>query len=193
MTRRLLTVDRVVGLLVGLALIAVALLTLDWRYRVVGTYGSILQTNGVQSTLGTSWWPWVFAAVALVLGLIALAWILAHLRRRGPGDVRMSASNENGRLEVDMRAVASAAAEYLGSIAPLVDVRGTTRTYGGCTVLELSGHVDPGADAHAITEGARTCTEHVTMAFPDERVECRVLLDAPRRTRPGRDNRVRVR
>lgn len=193
MTRRLLACDRLAGLIVGTAFIVLALLAFDWNYDVVGTYPRTLRNGGVQSVLDAGWWPWAFAVAAIILGLLALAWILAHLRRPGPGAVRMSGSDETGRIETDMRSVAEAAADHLGSVAPLVNVTGNTRTIGGRTLVELRGHIDPAADASALTEGVRTCTEQITSGFPDEPVECRILVDGPRRQRPGRTTRVRVR
>lgn len=194
MTRKLLGLDRLAVLLVGVALVVLGLLAIDWRQRyLLDSYADTLATGRTQDLLATSWWPWVFALVGILLGLIGLVWLLAHLRREGPTTVRMGASDATGRIEVDVRSVASAAATHLGTIAPVINPRGTTRVYGATTLVEVRGRVDPAADPGSLIEAAEACSAQVAAAFPDDRVECRVVLDAPRSTRPGRADRVRVR
>lgn len=193
MTRSLLALDRVLVLVVGLALLAGGLLALDWRYQVVfSSYADTLSTSRTEDVMTSAWWPWAFAAGALVFGLLALWWLLAHLRRQGPTTVRTSQSNETGRIEVDVRSLASAAAARLGDTAPVVNPKGTTKVHGSTTLLEIRGQVDPAADATALTEAVDACAREVAAAMPDERVECRVILDAPQRTRRRRADRVRV-
>lgn len=194
MTRTLLRLDRLVVLLVGLALVALGLLAVDWQYRfVLDSYDDSVRTGAAQEVLATAWWPWVLALAGVLLGLVGLWWLMAHLRREASSTVRLAASDETGRIQVDVRSAASAAAAHLGTIAPVVDPHGTVRSYGATTLVELRGHVDPAADVDALTEATATCSRHVAEAFPDDRVECRVVLDAPKRARPGRTTRVRVR
>lgn len=194
MTRKLVALDRLVVGVVGLALIALGLLALDWRGRYVfDSYVTTQRTTPAQDVLESGWWPWAFAAAGLVLGLLGLWWLAAHLRRVGPSTLRVSTSDETGRVEVDLRSVAAAAAAHLGTIAPVANPRGTVKTYGAVTVVELRGQVDASADVAALVDGATLSSAHIASAFADDQVECRVILDAPRRTRTTRgSNRVRV-
>lgn len=194
MTRKLLGLDRVIVLVVGLVLVVLGLLAVDWQYQLVLTsYADSVQTGPAEDVVTTAWWPWVLATAGVLLGLLGLWWLLAHLRREASSTTRLAASDETGRLQVDVRSVATAAAAHLGTIAPVVDPRGTVRSYGATTVVELRGHVDPAADVQALTDAVATTAGHVAAAFPDDRVECRVVLDAPQRRRRGRTTRVRVR
>lgn len=193
MTRGLLRLDRLIALLVGLALVAVGLLVVDWRYREVFTYRDTLDTKPASDLMETAWWPWAFAAAGLVLGLLGLVWLLAHLRRGGPSTLRLRSSGPTGRVETDLRSVAATVAQRLGDLAPVTGVRGTTRVYGSHTIVELRGHVDVAADAEALTEAAEVCAADIAAAFPDDDITCRVVLDAPQRSRTGRSTRVRVR
>jgi hypothetical protein len=194
MTSRLRLLDRTVCLVLGLALVALALLAFDWRYGVVGSYADTLSTSAAVDVVESSWWPWAFAAGALVLALLALAWLLAHLRRPGPGSERLDASDPTGRLEVDLRSAAAAVADRFAELAPVAHVRGTTEQRGRHVLLVVHGHVDPAADADALAHATATCTREVAAAFPDDDVLFRVVLESPRRRRlGGGDDRVRVR
>ncbi len=193
MTRGLLRLDRLTTLLVGVALVALGLLVVDWRYREVFTYPNSLDTTPAADVLDTAWWPWAFAAAGVVLGVLGLLWLLAHLRRKGPSTLRLRSSDSTGRVESDLRSVAAAAAQQLGSLSPVTGVRGTTRVYGSHTVVELRGHVAAGADAESLTEAAEVCAAHIAAAFPGDDITCRVVLDARQRSRTGRSTRVRVR
>jgi len=193
MTARLLRTDRVVTALLGLVLVGGGLLVLDWRYRLVFTgYSDALSTTAASDVVGRGWFTWAGAAVGLVLGLLALAWMLAHARRLGRSTLRLAASDERGRVAADLRAVAGAAASRLGALAPVTSVTGSTRVYRSRTVIELRGYVDPDADVAAITEAADRCASEILAAFPDDDVTCRVLVDGPRRRRARRDRPVRV-
>ncbi|MDT9593500.1 hypothetical protein RDV89_10515 [Nocardioides zeae] len=194
MTPRVRVVDRLLTALLGAALVALALLVLDWRFGVVGSYADSLTTSSADSVLGTTWWPWALAAGTVVLGLLGLVWLLAHLRRPGPSDQRLDASDPTGRLTADLGSVASATASRFATLAPVTGARGTTERRGRHSVLVVHGHVDPAAAPSTLVEAAETCAAEVAGAFPDDDVRLRVLLDAPRRRRLGRrTDRVRVR
>jgi len=193
MTSRLLRVDRVITFLVGATLIVLGLLVLDWRYREVFTnYQDTLSTSTTMDLLTSRWFPWAFAIVGVILGLLGLYCLLTHLRREGPATLRLRATDHTGRVQVDLSSVAGAAAQHLGALAPITGLKGTTKVYRSHTVVELRGHVDPAADVTTLSEAVTACAADVEAAFPNDDVTCRIVLDAPRRHRPGRDNRIRV-
>lgn len=193
MTPRLLRIDRVATFIVGLALVALGLLLIDWQYHwAFGDYPTTLSTNPADEVVAASWFPWVFAALGIILGLLDLFWLLAHLRRRGPSTLRLAASGETGRVQADLRSIAGAAADRLGNLAPVTGVKGTPLTVDSRPVIVLHGCVDPAAAPTAITDAADVCAHDVAAAFPNNEVTCRILLDAPRRARFRRDTRVRV-
>ncbi|QIG42160.1 hypothetical protein G5V58_04710 [Nocardioides anomalus] len=190
MSRRTVVLDRVVVALVGLLLLAAGLLAVDWRTGTVLDLRDRLDAGPVLDVVDAGWWPWVCAVVGVVLALLALAWLLAHLPHRGPGRTRLAGSDQGGTLEVELRSVASAVADRLADLGPVTGARGTTDRVRGTTVLEVRGRVEPDADTDALDRAVRTCAAEVEQAFAGA-VPLRVLLDAPRRTRP-RDDRVRV-
>lgn len=195
MTPRMRVIDRLATLVVGLGLVALALAAFDWRFGVVGRYQDTLPTGPAADVLASGWWPWAFAAAGIVLALVGLVWLLAHLRRPGPGEERLDASDETGRLEVDLRSVASAVAGRFAELAPVTGSSGTTEKRGRHTLVLVRAHVDPTSDAELIRSAAATCTREVAAAFPEDDVRLRILLDEPRKRRlpaGGGKDRVRV-
>lgn len=193
MTRSLLRTDRLATLVVGLVLVVLGLGAIDWQTGQVLSYRDALDTGPASTVVESAWWPWAFAGAGLLLAVVGLWWLLAHLRREGPGVLRLRSSDETGRTEADLRSVAAAAADRLATLAPVTGAKGTTKVYRSHTVVELRAHVDEAADPATLTEAVATCTADVSAAFSEDDVTCRVLLEAPRRSRTGRTQRVRVR
>jgi hypothetical protein len=194
MSGKLKGLDRVVLLVVGLLLVLLALVVVDWRHHLVlSSYADSLQTGRLEDAVDSWWFPWLFAVVGVLLGALGLRWILGHVGSRGPAVLRTSASSESGRIEVDLRSLADVAAAHLATQAPIAHARGTTRKAGLTSVVELHAHVDPAADVESLTAAAAACSDQITAAFPDDLVTCRIVLGSPQRTKPGRVDKVRVR
>lgn len=194
MTPRLIRTDRALTLLVGVLLVALGLLIVDWHYRwVLGTYPNELSTGPAQEVVTAAWFPWALAAAGIVLGFLGLVWLLAHLRRRGPSTLRLQASDETGRVQADLRSIADAAADRLQSMAALTGVTGTVATIRSRPVILLRGRIDPVASAETITDAAEICARDVAAAFPGQAITCRILVDSPRRGKGRQQSQMRVR
>lgn len=193
MTDRLRFFDRFATLLTGVGLLTLGLLAYDWRFEVVGGYPSDLSLEAVRDLADTGWWPWAITAVTVPLALAALAWLLLHLRRPGPGTLRLSASDSTGRIQGDLRSVATAAAASLQERGPLASVRGSTRSQGRRTIVELRAALADGpTDTPSLLRAATQTAAEVHEAFPQDHVVCRVLIDGPRRRRLRGARHVRV-
>jgi hypothetical protein len=193
MTPRVIRFDRALTLLAGVLLVALGLLIVDWHYQwVLQGYPDELSADPAAEIVGTSWFPWAFAAVGILLGLLGLVWLVAHLGRRGPSALRLQASDQTGRVQADLRSIAAAAADRLESLAALTGVSGTVVTIRSRPVILLRGRIDPVASVTSITDAAETCSQDLASAFPDDAVTCRILVDSPRHGRAGRQSNVRV-
>lgn len=179
-TRRTRGTDRAATVLLGLVLIALAALLWEWRLDLTGLLDTEGEVAGVGSVVGSGWWPWVAAAVGLVLGVLGLLWLLAHLPRPTRGTTRLSASDATGRLEADHASLAKALAERWASLAPVTGTRGRTSPDAPDVVL-LTGHVELEADAVDILDAAAQVEREVVEAFPDLDVRVRFLLEGPSR------------
>lgn len=193
MSRKLNALDRVVTLLVALALGALAFFAFDWRYGWVFSYPEQLSTGPVTTAVEATWFPWVFAVVAVVLGLLALWWLASHARRPHESTVRLTGSDNTGRLDLDLSSLASATADRFGQLAGTDSVRGRTRSLGSQQVVEITARLDPRADGPSVAAAARTCAADVAAALPDGDATCRVLVEGPRgRGRRGSTTTVGV-
>lgn len=193
MTPRVIRFDRAMTLLVAVLVIALGLLIVDWHYQwVLRSYPAELSTRPASDIVTSDWFPWAFAAVGILLGLIGLVWLLSHLGRRGPSTLRLDASDQTGRVQADLRSIADAAATRLESLAPLTGVTGTVVTIRSRPVILLRGRIDPAAAVEPVADAAEICARDVAAAFPDDSITCRVLVDPPRRGRGRQQSHVRV-
>ncbi|RYJ05685.1 MAG: hypothetical protein EON52_10290 [Actinomycetales bacterium] len=194
MTRRLALLDRVAALAVGLVLLAAGLALLDWRFEKVGSWPAEADTSALSDLMDQGWWPWAFAAGSVLVGLVALVWLLSHAPRRSEGAERMSAvSSREGNVRVDLGSAARAVAADFSARTAIADVKGTARRRGATHVIELRGHLDARSAGAGIDPAAERCTRDVADAFPDGAVVCRVLLGSSRRrTRLARTSTPRV-
>ena len=92
MNRATVGLDRFLGVVVGVLLIVVGAAGILWwhgtlhrRAPAVGvhTHGVLLS---LRNATDQSWWPWVAGLVGLVLGVLALLWLLRHATYRRGAD-----------------------------------------------------------------------------------------------------------
>lgn len=193
MSRRLAALDRTVVLILGLALLAVGLLALDWRFRLVSdAYPDEVSLGGAGSFTEAPWWPWAVAGAGLVLGILGLVWLVLHLARPSVEELGLGESRADGRLRVDLSSLAGAVGDQLTMLAPLDHVR--TRTAGTPThpVLQVRADLAPGARGPDIQRAAAQCAEDLRRALPDTDVRLQLMVDAPRRRPLQRTTSARV-
>ena len=190
MSRRLLAGDRFAVGLVGLVLLALGLLAIDWSTGTVFSLPDDLDASGVTDVVTSGWWPWVGALAGIVLGLLGLWWMLSHTPGRGPSASRFSGSDQSGTLEVDLRSVAHRVADRLQDSGPFTAARGTTTVVKRRPLIEVRARVETFADPDAVRATVRRAVQEVEESLDGE-VGVRVLLDAPGRARRS-DDRVRV-
>lgn len=180
-TRRVRGTDRTASAVVGVALVAAGAAAWDWRTRTTGLLpDGPLDLSGVEAALDSTWWPWAFAGVGVMLGVLGLWWLLAHVPRIGAARSRLADSGATGRLEVDLSALGSTLADRWESLAPVTGVRSRTMPEAP-DVLVLTGHVDIEADPADLVEATRRLESEVTDAFPDGEVRVRFLVEGPAR------------
>ncbi|GAB3110033.1 hypothetical protein GCM10027055_08810 [Janibacter alkaliphilus] len=172
--------DRLVGVVVGLLLLAGGLLLIGWYGGWLLSYPDELGTAPVADVVGASWFPWAAAAVGIVLGLIGLWWFFAHLRRDVVGTLRLGDSGPAGRVQVELDTVADSVAARFAELAPVSSSQGSTTETARRQGVVVEARLLTGADVDLVVEAARRCTDEVEQAFPDGSVSCRFLVDEPK-------------
>ncbi|MDQ2851375.1 MAG: hypothetical protein M3Y49_11695 [Actinomycetota bacterium] len=195
MTRAPFKTDRFATIVVAVLLIVLGLVLIDWRYHLVlHGYPHAVSLGSLPSWAGSGWWPWVFALVTIILGLLGLWWLLAHAQRDTASSVKMAQSTQHGTITLDTSSLADAMARSLEQAGPFASVKGTATQLNRATTVVLTAQLDEYADGPSVTEAIGGLREQLASAFPDQGVTARVLLTqarSARRARPS-SNSVRV-
>lgn len=146
MTRLAVTVDRLVALLVGLVLVVLGVGAVVWQLDLVTQLPSKVDAPWAQDLPDQAWWPWALGAAAILLVLVALRWFGAHAPSRKLATHPLPGSGPEGRLRIDLDALASAAADQLAEAPSVRSAKGSALGGKGSGALEVTATVDSRAD-----------------------------------------------
>ncbi|GAA0582029.1 hypothetical protein [Kribbella sandramycini] len=154
MRRGVIALDRTVGIVVALGLIAAGAAVIAWRY------GELPQapertTFGPWSDVTTAeWWPWATGAAGVTAILLGLWWLARHLPRRVDGRFALPGGDRTGKLTADASSAVDAAAQTLAHTPGVRDGSGQVVADRGQLVAELTCTIEPSADLEAIHAAA---------------------------------------
>jgi hypothetical protein len=191
MNGRTFGVDRLIAILLGLALLLGGAWLVAWsqgwlpqgwwspsRFRL-GLDGGIAEAE---------WWPWALLLGGILLFMIGLAWFLQHFRHSTVDTLSLPGDPRGGRLLVDGDALASGVASALeeGSEA-ITSAKGKVVDQKGTLVLDMTTSIRRDAD---LREVGRLCDEvaaQARRAVGRSDLACRVRVKvAPRAKRSPR-------
>lgn len=138
MSRTAVGIDRAVALLLGLALIAVAVLGWAWHLGKLGTVRA-LQTSPATEATHTWWWPWATGVFGVLALGIAIRWLIAHRPARRASRVVLEQSSE--AITVDATSVADACAAALEANTSVLKARGSATMQRGVPTVTLTATV----------------------------------------------------
>lgn len=153
MSRRLAGWDRLVSLLVGLALLVAGVGAIAWYAGRLPRVGPVLDVGWLPSTTHQQWWPWACAGTGVVLVLLGLRWLVAHLPHRRPSTVALDGSGPDGRLEADLGVVAAQAAQALAALPGVTSATSHATSERGRHVLELVATMSRDGDLSMVAAG----------------------------------------
>ncbi|MGZ0145887.1 hypothetical protein ACXJJ3_02350 [Kribbella sp. WER1] len=187
MRRGIIALDRTVGVLVALILIAAGALALLWWHA--GTPHRLTVQTPPDHTQA-SWWPWATGAAGIVIALIGLWWLAAHLPRRVNGHFHLSDDKQHGGLSADAHAAVAAAATDLSALPEIRDASGRVVTDRGQLVAELQCTIEPSADLDTVTAAVAEAAAdlHEVLGLP--RLRHRVRLRVARNDKTAAPARV---
>jgi len=186
--------DRVVVLLLGLALVAGGGWAVAWAQGWLPTgwwQPDTLNYTGLPSSLvDAPWWPWVLLLGGVVLFVLGLAWLLQHVRSRAVGSLSLPGEPRGGTLVLDGAALGNGVAAALEDAGRgVVGARGKLVDEHGRLVLDVTAGVRRDAD---LREVGRLCDEiaaHARRTTGRSDIACRIRLRVAPRAAP----RARVR
>ncbi len=176
MSRTLAALDRLVALVLGVALIALGLAAIAWQIGTVSWTPREQVGPGTRTATAQDWWPWATGAGGVILILLGLWWLAAHIPRRKLGQVRLPGSGAAGILRADTTAVAGAAAESLAAADGVQSASGRSFTDRGRPTIALTATVDPMADLAVVRDGAARVRGEITQALDGAELATRIHL-----------------
>jgi len=183
MSRATVAIDRVVALVLGVALIAGGVLAVGWYYAWWSWLPAAVDVAGALRVVGTSWWPWALGAAAVVLLLVGLRWLLAHAPRRKVSELRLPGSGVEGRLEVDAGGAVSAACADLRERHDVRSAVGVVRRDRGQLLIDLRVSLEPRCDLSAVADAVDRTSTVLARCLERPDLYCRVRLDVAGRSR----------
>ena len=181
MTRATATVDRIATLVVALVLIAFGLLLILWRLDAWLDLPARVSTSSVTAQMELGWWPVALIALGIVLALLGLRWLWAHLSTPVVREVTVPGSGRNGRLTVDAKAAATAAADALAATPGVRQASGKAVRQRGQVMVDLRATVDSDADLAEVTRASDRVSSELAQVFERPDIYCRVQVDASSR------------
>ena len=194
MNRTVLRLDRVLLALVGLVLVAVGVAALLWTTGTLAEYvdgvPDRLDTSPATDAASQTWWPFVTGAVALILAIVAVWWMLAHFPARSVAEQDLPGSSRAMRLRIDRGAVADATAHAAQQVPSVRRATATLRDEGSELVLSLLVTVDPAADLPDLATRLDDLVADAATVLPDERLRSRTTVRMRTSRRSDRGSRV---
>lgn len=189
MSRATLAVDRVMAAVLGLVLIAAAVIGILWWSGRLASQPDTVRLSSITwlpGLSGQSWWPWALGAVGLVLTLLGVRWLFGHIPQRGVSRLNLPGSDGTGTLYVDAKPVAAAAAETLTASPGVRSAHGIIRRERGQITARIDATIDPATDLHAVAAAADAVSADLKAALARDDLTCQVLLRSARREHPTR-------
>ena len=178
--RRTFAVDRVLTVLLALALILGGAWVLAWALELLpdGWWSPGGFRLGMdQAVTDTQWWPWALLGAGLVLALGGLWWFGSHFRRNDTGLMLLPGGNAEGRLLLESGALASGAAAALTAATESVSTAGgKVVEEGRRLVLDLTATVRTDADLRQVARACDSVAAQALASSGREDLTCRVRL-----------------
>ncbi|NNM46220.1 hypothetical protein [Knoellia koreensis] len=170
MSRATAALDRFASIVLGLLLIAAGAALLVWRLDTSQWFRDPLvgplNLPVVADLPKQAWWPWATGLVGVLLALLVLRWIVGHRVTRGRSNRPLPGSAPNGRLVLDLGALAGTAADALAAQPGVEKAKGRILGPPHDGAVELTATIDPltplstaGAAVQAVAEQLQLATD----------------------------------
>lgn len=175
--------DRAATLVAGLVLIAVGAAAFVWDRGLGLNWSDRLDTGRVLTFLRSDWVPWAAGLGGVLVVILGLGWLAAHARHRRVRRLPLEATGSPGAppsSEVDVGAIASAAATELARRPDVVGCRGKAVRDRRQLVVELTPTLSAQADLAAVTAAAERAAANIHSALGRNDVHVRIAARVKR-------------
>lgn len=177
MKRATAAVDRILVVLLGLALLAAGSLALAWYFDVPFAVDTVTKFD--REVFGDlpnqDWWEGALAGTAAVSALVALALLIGNLSPRRTGTLQIS-SDESLAVRVDLGALARGVAADLSMFPGVDSARGHAIDDRGTATLAVTVDTTPHIDLDAFSRHAERTAASVVESMEGGAVALRVQV-----------------
>ncbi|RZK94453.1 MAG: hypothetical protein EOP30_07770 [Rhodococcus sp. (in: high G+C Gram-positive bacteria)] len=186
MRHRTAAINRVIVLLVGLALLGFGAYAVAWDLGVplVREWVSRYDRERVTALPDQDWWGWALAAtmlVGLVFGIVLLA---LDLTRRRTSPVAVPDRESGTFVTVDLGSLANGVASELAEYPGVRQTRARAVIERGLPTLSIVVTADPTLDLHDFTRKSEDVASWVASTLGGQEVATQVLLHLDRADHP---------
>ncbi|MFC0448637.1 hypothetical protein [Rhodococcus jostii] len=186
MRHRTAAINRVIVLLVGLALLGFGTYAVAWDLQVplVREWVSRYDRERVTALPDQDWWGWALAAtvlVGLVFGIVLLA---LDLTRRRTSPVAVPDRESGTFVTVDLGSLANGVAIELAEYPGVRQTRARAVIERGLPTLSIVVTADPTLDLHDFTRKSEDVASWVASTLGGQEVATQVLLHLDRADHP---------
>jgi hypothetical protein len=176
MTRLASAWDRFTALILGLVLIALGIGMLAWGFDWPARTPEFVTAPGLVMAANSGWWPWVVAAVGIVLILLALRWLLIHTPKARVKAVPLVSGHSGGTVSADLGAVAHAAAQVLEQYPDVEAAKGKAVIDRGVRTIDLTVTARSPLNIHTLIDPIDTVCAQTAGVLGDTSIATRTTV-----------------
>ncbi|MFI5733577.1 hypothetical protein ACIA49_25915 [Kribbella sp. NPDC051587] len=180
MRRGVIALDRTVGTLIALSLLAAGALLIAWQYDELPSAPDRITAGPWTDPTGAEWWPWATGAAGVIAILFGLWWLARHLPRRVGGRFALPGGDRSGQLVADAHSAVDAAAQALARTPGIRDGSGQVVADRGQLVAELTCTIEPTADLEVVRAAAARIATELTGVVGLPAIRTRIRLRVAR-------------
>lgn len=181
MSRAVIATDRVAAVLLAVVLLVGGVVAVLWWSGSLAALDGPLRLDAASDATTQPWWPWALGALGVALILLGLRWLAAHLPDHGVAQLVLPGSGGGGRLLVDARAVAEAAADALEGSPGVRSAKGVLERDRGQLVARLTATVEREADLESLARAADAVSAQLRTVLGRDDVRGSVQLTVAQR------------
>ena len=184
MSRGTIALDRTAAFIAGLVLLVLGAAGIAWPLHLFAWMTPVVDVPSVTRATQQPWWPWVTAALGLLLILLGLRWVVAHLPDSGVSELKLSGSSTQGKLRAAANPVAQAAAQAFTTTPGVRSTRGKILRERGELVAYLDARIEAGADLRVVAAAADQVAADLAAVVGRDDLRCQVQLKIAHRSHP---------
>lgn len=182
MNRYIAALDRIVVLLLGVALVAAGAYIIAWDagVQLIRTWVARLDRPRLLGIPEEDWWHWVLTGTFVVCLVAGFGLLYLNLRRRRTRAVELRHTESGTDVSVDLDPIADGVAAQLAQLPGVRNTKGRATVDRGLSTLSVVVNAEPGIDVVDFTARAEQIASSTSRNLDGFPVAVQVLLHLDR-------------